>query len=177
VAESIAIVSVVSTAAVGLGVPLINSRLERNRFRLESNKERADEIRSVLDSAAQAVVGALKPLAVLVPAGVPEPTEAQPPGWTPEMSSVLDEFEAAYIEVGRQQRRLAVRLGSDSPVVLAYGLLVTQIGLLYNALEVSRAENKELDLNQLRAKRPKLFDIEEAFHDEAANLLRPASDS
>ena len=52
-ADPVAIVSVVSGAAVAIGVPFINSRLERSRLEQQSRDARLGELRVLLDGAVQ----------------------------------------------------------------------------------------------------------------------------
>jgi hypothetical protein len=53
VAEAIAIVSIVSGAAVAVLVPFVNARLERARLTQQSRDARVDELRGLLDEALQ----------------------------------------------------------------------------------------------------------------------------
>jgi hypothetical protein len=53
VAEVIAIVSIVSGAAVAITVPFINARLERSRRELQGREARFEELRVLLDDAVQ----------------------------------------------------------------------------------------------------------------------------
>jgi hypothetical protein len=53
VAEAIAIVSIVSGAAVAVLVPFINARLERSRLVHQSQDARLEELRGILDAALQ----------------------------------------------------------------------------------------------------------------------------
>jgi hypothetical protein len=52
-AEAIAIVSIVSGAAVAIVVPFINSRLERSRMQSQSRDARMEELRGLLDGSIQ----------------------------------------------------------------------------------------------------------------------------
>jgi hypothetical protein len=52
-ADPVAIVSIVSGAAVAIGVPFINARLERSRLEQQSRDARLGELRDLLDGAAQ----------------------------------------------------------------------------------------------------------------------------
>ncbi len=52
-ADPVAIVSVVSGAAVAIGVPFINARLERSRLEQQSRDARLEELRVLLDGAVQ----------------------------------------------------------------------------------------------------------------------------
>jgi hypothetical protein len=53
VAEAIALVSIVSGAAVAVLVPFVNARLERARLTQQSRDARVDELRGLLDDALQ----------------------------------------------------------------------------------------------------------------------------
>jgi hypothetical protein len=51
--ELLAIVRIVSGAAVAITVPFINARLERSRLEQQSRDARAEELRALLDGAVQ----------------------------------------------------------------------------------------------------------------------------
>jgi len=51
VADTVAIVSIVSTSTVALGVPFIAARLERRRIAWQDERRRADDLAGFLDSA------------------------------------------------------------------------------------------------------------------------------
>lgn len=53
VADTVAIVSIVSGAAVAISVPFINARLERRRIDQQARESRLDELRALLDRATQ----------------------------------------------------------------------------------------------------------------------------
>ena len=53
------IASVIATAAVGLGVPIITARYDRDRIRAQAEEGRRDELRGVIDEAGASITAAL----------------------------------------------------------------------------------------------------------------------
>src|SRR4051794_19343241 len=51
VSDWVPIVSVVATAVVGLGVPIVSSRFDREKIRDQADEGRRDELRAVIDAA------------------------------------------------------------------------------------------------------------------------------
>jgi hypothetical protein len=110
VANLVALVSVLSGAAVAIGVPWITSSLERRRLREQVAEARIDELRSVFDEAAIALDQAVSVLPTWEVIGQDERGEV----------TVYAESRKALEAVSAQAERLAIRVGESSPIFTGY---------------------------------------------------------
>jgi hypothetical protein len=110
VADPVAIISVVSGAAVAITVPLITSAVERRRLREQVGGARLDELRSVFDEAAVALDRALRALPTWEVVAQTEPDDV----------AAYAESRKAVEVVGTQAERIAVRLGESSAAFAGY---------------------------------------------------------
>lgn len=111
-ADAVAIVSIVSGAVVGLGVPLISARNERGRILLQAEHARLDELTVVLDRAADAVAGARIALVKVL--------DELYAGHRGSQVTCVAEYRTTVDDVWAMSRKLAVRLGVDDPITDAY---------------------------------------------------------
>jgi hypothetical protein len=131
VTVALAIVSVVSGAAVAIVVPWITSALERRRLRQQVAESRIDELRAVLDEAAIALGRARSAL----------------PTWEvlaqePDMVGALAESRRAIEAVGAQTERIAVRLGERSEVFSGYNEAQSALWKLHHHLAAENTLEK-----------------------------------
>jgi hypothetical protein len=115
VSTAIALVSIVSTAAVAIIVTLLSSRAEARRSRWQANFARFDELRSVLDDAVIALGNAIYEMN-----GVFSMLE-QELGEEEARQELLKKLENHLNEVGRYKERIALRLGRGASLSAAYG--------------------------------------------------------
>lgn len=131
-ADSIAIISVVSGAVVAVTVPLISSALERLRLRSQLRESRIDELRAVLDQAAIALDEAR--------AGLPT-WEVLAQEQRSQVAAYADSRKALSA-VGAQGERIAVRLGEYSPLFTSYEHARAALGRLHHRLIAEEALGK-----------------------------------
>jgi hypothetical protein len=136
-ASILALVSVLSGAAVAISVPWITSTLERKRLREQFGETRADELRSVLDQAAIALDKAVSRL----------PTHALLTQDDRNYVAVLAESRAALEDVGAQAERLAVRVGEASPIFTGYDQARSALWTSYREL-ISQAETRTMPVSE-----------------------------
>jgi hypothetical protein len=106
----VATVSVLSSAVVGLGglaVAVVTARMSEKRHIRETRDARVDELRSVVDSAAVALMSVRNK----------EPSMRD--GFD-RVREALPDLREAVLEVRAQEARLATRLGLESPIVHTY---------------------------------------------------------
>lgn len=109
---NIAAISVIATSTVALGTPLINARLTALLSKRTARSERLDELRSVLDAGAVALMAFMGTMADL-----------DKPHGTLTFETIelhLPEMRARLQIVWNEQARIAVRLGTLHPVYKAY---------------------------------------------------------
>jgi uncharacterized protein YycO len=119
-ADTVAIVSVISGATVAITVPFINSVLERQRLRWQGNQARLDELRSIVDSTIGEMARAhdlLYDIAV----------EGDKQGRLAERSAALT---ACYLATKTYGTQLGLRLGTDDDVTVSHTAVE---GILANA--------------------------------------------
>jgi hypothetical protein len=130
-ADTVAIVSIVSGAAVAITVPIITARLDRNRLKWETEERRIDETRVVIDGALQDYSDSLwqlhfawRALAGLSAHRVGSFRAPMPTDFS--VAAGLQRANHKRAAAMAQSDRLAVRLGNDHPIVRNYehGLFV-----------------------------------------------------
>ena len=104
-------IAVISVAAVALGTPLINGCFAARQSKQTARSERLDELRSVLDDAAVALIQFMD--------SVPRP-EDTPRGAPAERKARLPLMKSALMKVWEQEARIGVRLGAECDVFEAY---------------------------------------------------------
>lgn len=107
---NIAEISVIVTGSVALGVPLINGAVATWQAKRSARAQRLDELRSVLDDAAVALLG-FNALTVTIESGKLD-REA--------MEERAGQMRAALQNIWEQESRINVRLGIDHEVAKAY---------------------------------------------------------
>jgi hypothetical protein len=117
-ADPVAIVSVVSGAAVALGVPFINARLERTRLEHQSRHTRLEELRVLLDDAVQHLYDAWT---ILYEIGQESERGLPRPEWSDEYlrgrGKDLTEQTDVLVHDGL---RIALRTHSGAPIVAVH---------------------------------------------------------
>lgn len=134
-ADAVALASIGASASVAIIVPLIASRLERGKLRLQAGVARLDELRSVLDTAALALGTSMTTLRNA------ERHIADSQG--DNASSVDDErtrqtlqtLDNAVDELRELRLRIAVRLGPDADVTASYTTACEHLARLTEALD------------------------------------------
>lgn len=106
---NIAELSVIVTGSVALGVPLINGAVSSWQARRAARAQRIDELRSVLDDAAVAL------LAFMATAlQIPDKTNLG------DLAELIPMMETEVVEIWQQEARIAVRLGVTHEVFKAF---------------------------------------------------------
>jgi hypothetical protein len=157
-ADGVAIISVLSTAAVALGSAGITAKREHDRFASETRRDRENELREVADHAATHLSNAI---------------------WQLERGRThlhdLRPLHEAVGQISNFEDRLAVRLGNDEQAVDSYRQAVEDIRAGLKVLEESVSRTKRCDDHDRS-----LTDIEaaalankKAFRDFIAKRLSP----
>jgi hypothetical protein len=138
-ANVVAIISVLSTAAVAIAVPFINARLERRRLAWQSKQAQLDDLRRLLDDAnlrIQEATGVLwEILDVPFPQGPPRTmdrlaTMERSTFSEDELSRIgvlADRYERTFQEITQDGTRLDLRLGPDDSVTRAHAEVTRQL--------------------------------------------------
>jgi hypothetical protein len=172
--DLIAIVSVVSGAAVAITVPWITAMLERKRLREQVYEARIDELRTVLDQAGIALNQAFSAL----------------PTWEVLGQDALGQDERSIVAVyansrktleavNAQAERLAIRLGEDSPVFTGYDKARRRLWNWHHRLIATESLKKIPNLlpedEEIRSPRlttdGEFMDARRAFHDSAREIV------
>ena len=109
-AEAVALVSIATTGAVAVTVPLIAGWMEERRARRRLAAERFDELRAVLDAAALALDGVAYEIG-----GTSSIVDLDEPTPDQELAQ-LKKLEQALGRLNEQKRRVALRLGESAPL-------------------------------------------------------------
>jgi hypothetical protein len=157
----IAVISVAVTGAVALGTPLIGGLIARWQGREVARTARYDELRSVLDDAAIALLQVWETA----------PTELSSPLELKEIEERLALMQAALHKVWQQQGRIAIRLGTDHPVYRSYEAAHGTAGgfLTYYTRRLSHRDT-DLSLEQMVDEMPTAIG---RFTRSAAELVGP----
>jgi hypothetical protein len=113
IATTVALISVISSAVVALGVVLITGRFEATRARWQVAVSRLDELRGVLDDAASHADAALYEANGVW--SLLEQDRAEP-----DPKSVLARFERQMNAAGSDRLRIALRVGERSELFMLY---------------------------------------------------------
>lgn len=152
-------IAVISVAVVALGTPLINGYFAARQSKQAARSERLDELRSVLDDAAVALLQFMD--------SVPRPEDT--PRGAQAVEARLPLMKSALMKVWEQEARIGVRLGAEREVFKAYKSAHNSAG---NYLEYykdwlrspPREGGKLQDIdNQLAAAHRKFFDLAAAL--------------
>jgi hypothetical protein len=110
--DTVAVISVLSSAALGTAgiTALTTTKRERDRLFAETKRDRENELRGVADDAAQKMSNAIYQL----DRGLTHRKDLEP-------------LHAAFGEIWNCQDRLAIRLGNEAPEVAYYEAAVSHI--------------------------------------------------
>jgi hypothetical protein len=118
VSDWVPIASVVATATVGLGVPIVTSRFDRQKIRDQADEVRRDELRQVIDEAGAQLMPALN---ALLDADVAAARDE-------DLIGLLDTFSGLVRDGWYHHGRLAVRVGVDADIVESYTRAMMALG-------------------------------------------------
>jgi hypothetical protein len=123
-AETVAIVSVISSATVAVTVPFINALLERTRFRWQAGEASVAEFRALLDSTLLLMHGAYAlhsdAVDIIVLNNVPRGAQGVPDEVLKQIRDAHEAFTSTTDELYRDGLRLSLRLGAEAAVVKAH---------------------------------------------------------
>ena len=177
VADPIALVSVLSGAAVAISVPWITSTLERRRLREQVSEARVDELRAVLDLAAVTLDQAVSAL----------------PRWEVllqdergSLAAVYGDSRKALEAVSAQAERLAIRVGEASPVFTSYDAARNVLWKLHHELIAAEALSKIEALSEIKqeaetlkrlnpATNAQFLEARRTFRNSARAMVEPRS--
>jgi hypothetical protein len=121
-ADPVAIVSIVSGATVAIAVPFISATLERRRLRWQSETERLNELRRLLDTASVHMYGAWT---VVYEIEQEMQTDIASARWSRERhQEQAAALTARFDDVMRDQLRVALRLPKGSAVTAKHQAMV-----------------------------------------------------
>jgi prefoldin subunit 5 len=186
-AETVAIVSVAVSGAVGIGTPLLASRREsqqeERRFRNERLTKDLDELREVLDNAAEGLstyIDAARDLA----ARYAFDESNQLSDFMPYLTASVDAKKASYV----LNRRLVIRLGRGHYVVKAYGVgirlldeaatdIATRITKRTSALTADTRDERLRFVAGQEARDHSFYEANDRYLDAATKLVGSPIDS
>jgi hypothetical protein len=116
-ADAVALVSIASSAAVALGVPLINARLEQRRLRFQRDLNQLDELRSVIDETATELENSLRQARVVEFAVEAQQSPCADGSEADTVAASLAALDNCRAHLAQMSQRLAVRLGPDHRLV------------------------------------------------------------
>jgi hypothetical protein len=161
--SDVAVISVVVTGAVALGTPLINGLLAASQNERAARSDRLDELRSVLDDAATALLRFTDSI----------PQVEDTPGGPFSLVHLLPRMKSALTNISEQEARIGVRLGVESEVFKAYRAAHDAAGNYYTHYRektYGSNEPQNLGLDEIGNKRADAF---RRFFDLAAALTGP----
>jgi hypothetical protein len=165
VADLVAIISVLSSAAVALGsagiTAVTTNKREKYRFASETRRDRENELRGVADDAATQLSNAIWRLQ-----------------YGRDNLGKLGPVHEAYGAISNCEDRLAIRLGNDVPEVACYRAAVEQVRTGLQLLVTSEEEKGrhaliDPDNQTLDNIRGKALEHQRAFRDMTAKRLSP----
>ena len=179
VSDWVPIASVVATAVVGLGVPIVSSRFDREKIRDQADEGRRDELREVIDEAGAHLTETIYALDDAVWRGR-ESARAdmdEDAGAIAESINV-DGYEERVKKLWTYENRIAVRVGSADDLHARYAEATRELGKAISPLSAikSGAEFDRDRSRELTDARSSAFTAQSAFHDAAARrvgLKRP----
>jgi hypothetical protein len=160
VADVVATVSVLSTAAVALGSAIITAvssgRRERTLFRSETRRDREDELRDVAEDAAMKMSNAIYQLDRVRGKFDDGPTDLGP-------------LYEAYGEIWNSENRLAIRLGNNAPEVVCYRAALDHVAIARDL--VTTADHSKI--SEFVSNRESAFGNQKKFRDLISKRLSP----
>lgn len=170
----VAVVSVVATALTAIAVPLLTAvaahRRERQRFRHERLIRDFDELRALLDEAAESIDPYIDAVASMESAH----STAQQDDDPLELMPKLAPFQEARRHVRTLNGRLVIRLGREHPVVAAYQQAIEVVGKAGSEVATMIALEQPVspELKTLRVeRRMNWYAAYEGFLDAAVGLV------
>lgn len=127
VSEWVPIASVAATAAVGLGVPVVAARFDRDKILANAEQDRLNELRTVIDEAGTAITAAVYALDNAIEEAA-KPTPLGPddvPIDRPEQAR--DTYTDSLKALWTYENRLAVRVRPDDEIYFHYGEAVAAL--------------------------------------------------
>lgn len=161
-ADLVAIISVLSSAAVALGsagiTAVTTNKREKYRFASETRRDRENELRGVADDAATQLSNAIWRLQ-----------------YGRDNLGKLAPVHEAYGAISNCEDRLAIRLGNDVPEVACYRAAIQQVrtGLQLLVTSEKRHELTDADNQTLDNIRGKALEHQRAFRSMTAKRLSP----
>ena len=165
-ASAIAIVSIVSSAAVAIGVAILGARLARAQQLVQASVTRLDELRGVIDSAALQLRDALYDAnGVWSLVNMADPPT--PPG------QVFTEFEKHLNEMDDSKTRIDVRLGRSSDLARRYESSRKPLWVLWEHFNDVIHRGREFDVSSAERLLEQAAQEKDLFLDEASQILDP----
>jgi type II secretory pathway pseudopilin PulG len=160
--EAIAIVSILSGAAVAIVVPFISARLERSRMKQQSREARTAELHALLDGAAQHLYEAWTILYEVEQV----PRELPRPEWSDQQLRKLSDRLTEHVDtLSLDSIRISVRTSKRSPVTAAFYRARGPIdGYELEFRRFRESERRELDM------RLRHFSLRRRYEFEAGRL-------
>ena len=174
VSDWVPIVSVVATAVVGLGVPIVTSRFDREKIRDQADEGRRDELRDVIDEAGAQLTATISALDDAVSLG----RESARAGMDEDADAIaesidVDGYTRHVKKLWTYENQIAVRVGSADDLHARYadatrelGKAITTLSAVKNGADLD--QDRWGELNQLRSA---AFTAQTAFHDAAARRV------
>jgi len=126
-ASSVALVSVITSGAVAVGVPLVTARLQRSQRRDDRRAERLDELRAVVDAASIALARAESALEELETAVEKEAAQASSEIDVARTDGAVSTARRMIRDVGEASHRIAARLGWVTEPCHLYGAALKEL--------------------------------------------------
>jgi hypothetical protein len=175
VSDWVPIASVAATAVVGLGVPIVSARFDREKIRDQADEGRRDELRDVIDGAGAEITATI----YAFDACATEADKTVGPTVTVELAETLreglplDAYLAHIRELWTYENRLAVRVGSEDEIYKAYSEATHALQrAVYTLSEVKAGEHFDNERRRrLRDIRDTAVRTQGEFHDAAARRV------
>lgn len=180
-ASSVALVSIVTSGAVAVAVPLVSARLQRSQSRDDRSAEQFDELRSVVDSASIALAHAEGTLQSLESAVEQECRDTASDDDGASTDAMLAIVKSAVDEVAQAWHRVAARLGWTSETCREYGASLDELKAELAMLIDVRAGGPSSDdleswgavVRELHDVRARYADHRTGFYGSASSLVGP----
>jgi hypothetical protein len=136
VSDWVPIVSVVATATVGLGVPIVTARFDREKIRDQADEGCRDELRAVIDKAGAhltATISALDDAMNLASESARTDVmddEAEAARWAIDVDAYREKVQGLWT----CENQTAVRVGSADDLHKSYADATTQLGQAFSPL-------------------------------------------
>ena len=169
-ANTVAIVSVVSGATVAITVPFINAVLERQRLRWQGNQARLDELRGLVDAAVGDMVRAhdlIWDIATAVDAQADDETP------DPRLGELSAELTKTYVAVKTLATRIGLRLGSEDEVAAAANDVEMTLAMADADVAQPLQRGERIDTGPLWSQRDSLGKGIGIFQDRVRDLIGP----